>query len=210
MVDLALLQSVSYIAGAVGVLVAAVFYILNMRETTRNRRMALTNTLLQNFTSEEGSRRWVELMQMEWKDFDDYLRKYDSSVNPDNYAKRNMTWNTCDIIGYQYLSGQLDLGTLWSICNNAVPMAWEKFGPIIKEFKRRGVSNSLMWSNFEYLAYEMSKARAERDPGYGMPDIYESDEYYQEFRRRGHPFTLVRLSRWVSGKGIEAAGKRLL
>ena len=42
MVDLALLQSVSYIAGALGVCVAAVYYVLNLRETTKNRRISYT------------------------------------------------------------------------------------------------------------------------------------------------------------------------
>jgi hypothetical protein len=62
MVTLEEIQSAYYMVAATGVLVAAVFYILNMMETTRNRRMALTNNLMQNFTSEEGSKRWAELM----------------------------------------------------------------------------------------------------------------------------------------------------
>ena len=100
MVDLAEIQTAYYMVAATGVLIAVVFYILNMRETTRNRRMALTNSLMQNFTSEEGSRRWMELMLMEWKDFDDFRERYDSSVNPDNFAKRNYIYNTCDMLGY--------------------------------------------------------------------------------------------------------------
>jgi len=46
MVTLEEIQSVYYIVAATGVLVAAVFYILNMRETTRNRRLTLTNNLM--------------------------------------------------------------------------------------------------------------------------------------------------------------------
>jgi hypothetical protein len=38
MVDLALLQSVSYIAGALGVCVAAFYYVLNLRNAERDRR----------------------------------------------------------------------------------------------------------------------------------------------------------------------------
>ncbi len=37
MVDLTLLQSVSYIAGALGVCVAAAYYVLNLREVRLNR-----------------------------------------------------------------------------------------------------------------------------------------------------------------------------
>jgi hypothetical protein len=38
MVDLALLQSVSYIAGALGVLVAAFYYIITLTQQIQNRK----------------------------------------------------------------------------------------------------------------------------------------------------------------------------
>ena len=41
MVDLALLQSVSYIAGALGVCVAAAYYVLNLRISQRNQELTL-------------------------------------------------------------------------------------------------------------------------------------------------------------------------
>jgi hypothetical protein len=154
LVDLVLLQSVSYTAGAISVVLGVIYYAINLRETTRNRRVTLTNALMQSFVSEEGSRRWIELMQSEWKDFDDFLKKYDSSVNLDYFAKRNAVWNTCDILGYQYMTGLLDLGTLWTICNTAVPYTWTKFGPIIEEYKKRGVYYQHTYEYFEYLAVE--------------------------------------------------------
>jgi hypothetical protein len=188
MVDLVLLQSLSYMAGALGVCVAAFYYALNIRETTRTRRVTLTNTLIQSFISEEGSKRYMDLMNMEWKDFDDFYKKYDSSVNPENFAKRNAVYNICDILGYQYLSGQLDLGTIWTVCNDAVPTAWRKFGPIIEEYKRRGEYYKHVYEHFEYLAYELSKIMAKTDPSYKVSPIFKSDEYYREFKRRKLPF----------------------
>jgi len=181
-------QTIGVLVTAASVTVAAVYYMINLRETTRNRRVALTTSLMQNFTSEEGSRRQLELMQMKWRDFDDFRAKYDSSVNPDNYAKRVFVMNTCDMLGYQYLSGQLDLCTLWSVCNNSISACWEKFGPIILEYKKRGDYNQHIWENFEYLAYEMSRAISEVDSGYKMPPVYRSDEYYRGYRRGRHPF----------------------
>jgi hypothetical protein len=41
MVDLSTLQSVSYIAGALGVCVAAVFYVLNLRISRKNQELML-------------------------------------------------------------------------------------------------------------------------------------------------------------------------
>jgi hypothetical protein len=65
MVDLALLQSVSYIAGALGVCVAAIFYVLNLRISQRNMRQTLETRKLQFVTSitnqlisEEGQRKY--------------------------------------------------------------------------------------------------------------------------------------------------------
>ena len=127
-------------------------------------------------------------MNMEWRDFDDFTKKYDSTVNPDNFAKRNAVWNTCDILGYQYMSGQLDLGTLWTIYNKAVPRTWSKFGSIIEEYKKRGELYKHTYEHFEYLAYELSKILKEAEPSFEMSLFFKSDEYYQEFKQRKLPF----------------------
>jgi TRAP-type C4-dicarboxylate transport system permease small subunit len=60
-VDITLLQSVSYVAAAIGVCIAAFYYALNLRETTKNRREILTNNLLQNLYTEEGQMRFITL-----------------------------------------------------------------------------------------------------------------------------------------------------
>ncbi len=99
------MQSVSYIAGSLGLCVAAFYYALSLREANRNRRMTLTTSLMQNFISEEGQKRFIDLMNMQWTNFDDYYKKYDSTVNPENFAKRNCFFNTCEVLGYQYRIG---------------------------------------------------------------------------------------------------------
>jgi hypothetical protein len=43
MVDLVVLQSASYIAGAMGVAIAAIFYVLNLRINQRNQELSLRN-----------------------------------------------------------------------------------------------------------------------------------------------------------------------
>jgi hypothetical protein len=188
MVDLVVLQSISYTAGALSVILGVIYYIINMRETNKNRRVTLTNSLMQSFLSEEMSKRHGEIMQAEWEDFDDFYRKYDSTVNLDFYAKRDSFFRTFDIWGFQYMSGYLDIGTLWAISNEAVPFLWEKYGPIIEEYKARGVYPLHEFEHFEYLAYEMAKMMVKTDPTFKMPSIFRSDEYYREFKRRKHPF----------------------
>ena len=188
MVDLVVLQSVSYTAGALSVILGVIYYIINMRETNKNRRVTLTNSLMQSFLSEEVSRRWLDIMQAEWVDFDDFYRKYDSTVDPDFYAKRDSFWRTFDIWGYQYMSGYLDIGTVWAISNEAVAFTWMKYGPIIEEYKARSGYTPHEFEYFEYLAYEMAKMMAKMDPTFEMSSTFKSDEYYREFKRRKRPF----------------------
>ena len=166
MVDLALLQSVSYIAGALGVCVATFYYAYNIREQTRNRRVTLTNSLMQPFVSEEGKRRFEELWRMEWVDFDDFLRKYDSTVNTDSFVKRASAFDVCEIVGLQYRSGLIDFETVFSVCNTSVPQLWVKFRPVIEEYRKRGVYSMIEYQNFEYLANEITRIMQQRDPSY--------------------------------------------
>jgi hypothetical protein len=121
MVDLIILQSASYVAAAIGVCVAAFYYALNIREQTRNRRVTLTNSLLQSFVSRESLRLLEDLWQMEWSNFDDFVMKYDSTVNPDNFAMRSSVFLRCEVLGRQYRSGVIDLDTLFSVCSTNIP-----------------------------------------------------------------------------------------
>ncbi len=94
MVDLALLQSVSYIAGALGVCVAAIYYLINLRETLRNRRLAFSQNVVQNMQNLEWQQRFMEVMNMHWIDFDDFVKRFDSSVNVEMYARRHSILTT--------------------------------------------------------------------------------------------------------------------
>jgi hypothetical protein len=96
MVELATLQAVSYIMGSLGVFVAAIYYVYNMRISQKNQELALKAQeqtletrqaqLLMNLyqfeSSEEAQRNYCELMNMKWTDYDDLEQKYGSDNNP--------------------------------------------------------------------------------------------------------------------------------
>ena len=163
MVDLSLLQSVSYIAGALGVFIAAVFYVLNLRETTKNRRISYTNTVIQQFLTEEGQRRNIDCYSMQWTDFEDFKKKYDSRVNPENYAKRMSLWLLYDSIGYLYKSGLIDLDTVSNVGGRIIVWDWLKFKPIIEEYRKTDLGPH-GFSNFEYLAEAVLRRQERIDP----------------------------------------------
>lgn len=82
-------------AAAIGVCLAAVYYMLTLRTSQRNIRMSLesrkielTNNILNNLLFEDSWKGFADVMNMEWSDFDDFTKKYDSTVNPELFAKR--------------------------------------------------------------------------------------------------------------------------
>jgi len=168
MVDLAEIQAAYYMVAATGVLVAAVFYILNLRETTRNRRVALTQNLIQTLNSMESIKAQGELMNMEWKNYEDFEKKYGSDNNLDNYSKRFFFFYNLEAIGQLLRDGLADADTLYGVIWNTTLSVWHKFLPTIEENRRR-YSGKDAWSGFEYLVDEMMRIKKQRDPNYVLP-----------------------------------------
>jgi hypothetical protein len=176
MVDLALLQSVSYIAGASGVCIAAVFYVLNLRISQRNmkatletRKLSFVTSITSQLLSEEGQRRYGELMNMEWTDYGDFERKYGSDNNLDNYAKRMSIWNLYNTLGMLLRERLIEPKLLYSI-NNIDPLfMWSKFKDVIAENRRRygGIDN---FADFEFLNNEILRIKLSGDPSFKIPE----------------------------------------
>jgi hypothetical protein len=162
MVDL---QLVGILVTATSVTIAAIYYMVNLRETIRNRRAAFASTVMQSFLSEEGALRWVDLLSMKWTDFDDFVKKYDSTVNRENFAKRMAFWNTCDSLGYQYRTGAIDLETVYNVGGIWLLASWYKFKPIIERYREWEWPTDRL-ANWEYLANAIEKLQKERDLNY--------------------------------------------
>jgi hypothetical protein len=182
MVDLALLQSVSYIAGALGVCIAAIFYVLNLRISQRNqeltlkaqqqtletRKLQFVTSITNQLNSEEGHRRYVELMNMEWKDYDDFERKYGSDYNVDNAAKRFCVWGNYNTLGMLVREKLVEPELLYPIIGGLMNH-WTKFKDVIKEGRKRyGDEDDL--SDFEFLYNEIYRVALSRNPSFKIPE----------------------------------------
>jgi hypothetical protein len=173
MVDIALLQSVSYIAGALGVCVAAIYYVMNLREVTLNRPIQFTNTFILQISSKEGMMHYTHLMLAKWTSIDDYMKKYDSKVDPESFLAHLSYFTTCEVLGFQYKRGLIDLETVYEMCGEPIIDTWLMYKPIIEEYKRLGEYGKDSFVNFEYLAVELAKIKRSRDPEYRRDKIEE-------------------------------------
>ena len=184
MVDIALLQSLSYIAGALGVFVAAIYYVLNLRISQRNqelvlkaqqqtletRKLQFVTSITNQLNSEEGHRRYAELMNMEWKDYDDFERKYGSDNNIDNAAKRFCVWQTFNTLGMLVREKLVEPELLYPILDGSVLNHWSKFKDVIKEQRKRYGGGRDDLSDFEFLYNEIYRVALSRDPSFKIPE----------------------------------------
>ena len=176
MVDLALLQSVSYIAGALGVCVAAIFYVLNlrisqrnMRQTLETRKLSFVTSITNQLLSEEGERRYGELLNMEWRDYDDFEKKYGSDYNMENYAKRMNVWNTYNTLGMLVREKLIEPEAIYGIDNVNPCFVWSKFKDVIREWRKRyGAKDT--FSDWEFLNNEILRIALSKDPSFKVPE----------------------------------------
>jgi len=119
--------------------------------------------------SKETLQRSMELLNMEWDDFDDFLNKYDSEVNIEDAAKRYSSWLANDGLGYLLYHDLIDEDMAYWLGGSGLVRQWYKWEPIIEEYRKRLNDPELcFW--FEYYVTRMKKLRDEKD----LPEVLTS------------------------------------
>jgi len=172
MVDL---QTLSLMLAATSIVIAASYYILTLRNTRLTRQAQLFNQVYQTFSTTELHRNYMELLNYEWKDYEDFERKYGSNTNLDSYSKRASLWLWFNGMGLLMQKKLIDPEMVYFTAGNQALWTWAKFEPIIKEICR-GYNVSDSFEHFEYLVNEMRKISDRR--GSQLADIPETFATY--------------------------------
>jgi hypothetical protein len=151
MVDLTLLQSVSYMAGALGVCVAAIFYVLNLRISQRNQELTLKAQqqtletrqaqlfmpIYATFYSEWWQEAYNSYMGATFDGYDDYVAKYGLKANPDEYILHGRAETYLEGIGVLVKRGLIDPSFVDDLMSSGITAFWEKFKPVFLEHRVR-------------------------------------------------------------------------
>jgi len=149
-----MLQTVSIVIASAGVFAAAIYYIFQIRHQTRLRQTDLTMRLYTSWVSEELTKPWLKVWNLEFADYDDFKKKYGTyfSDNSENVALLSVL-NSFLIMG---LLLQKKLVDPEIVSRLPVSMTWNKVKPIV-EGVRKQFNNSTMYEEFEYLYNEVKK-----------------------------------------------------
>ena len=119
MVELAEIQVAYYMVAATGVLVAAVYYIYNMRinqramkTTLETRQAQCMSQISDEINSLENWKIVWELFSMQWTDWEDFEKRYGLTGNPEAAARRMSLFGRARIIH----NCRHSLNSLLSIC----------------------------------------------------------------------------------------------
>jgi hypothetical protein len=141
-----------------GVIAGFKYYVINVRNAQKTRELSLkaqelslkaqeqaletrqTQIFMQIYeqlNSKETHKSFMELMNQEIGDYNEYLKKYDSSVNPAHYATRAQIWYSYNQIGELLRRGIIEPELVHPAVGTMVVLMWEKWVDIIKEVRVR-------------------------------------------------------------------------
>jgi len=169
MIDQSALQTIGILLAGVSLTVAATYYTLTLRNNERTRKTQIFMQIFHQVISREFQRDWIDLMNMEWENYDDFENKYGSDNNPENYAKRVSTWMAMNGIGAMMVDGLIDPERLLKLVGTSSQFLWIKFKPIIYEQRARyGMPNAYQY--FEQMAETLKNELRRQNEDFKLPE----------------------------------------
>ena len=117
----------------------------------------------------EFGKRWGEVMDYEYTDFDDFWEKYGGPTTRDAWSKWQSVARFLNGVGVLLKQNMVDIDLVEELLANIVFISWYKMSPIVLGFREytkyqnEGKGKSTKYeqlSGFEYLYNELNK----RDP----------------------------------------------
>lgn len=163
MVDI---STISIMIAAGSVVAGISLAVLQLRNLVKTRKTGVVINLYGTFGSEEFRIKLLELMALEFRDYDDYVNKYGP------YFSNNPASRTVAVVGVYFEGvgvllhrGLIDAEFTYDLLSSPVEFTWEKMKPIVEGLRvQMGRSDPYMF--FEYLYNEMKRIDRKR----GIPD----------------------------------------
>ena len=165
-----------------GLLVGIFYYIMTLRNQNKIRETQWIWQLLNRKTDKEVMSGFLKMITSSWKDHDDFLQKYDSTVNHEHATIRQSSWYFFDIMGIMAKQGKINLEMIYPFYNMHVLLLWFKYETEIK-IMREGVMDKDYMEGLEYLADEMFKMRKSRGLNIPTALLHPTSELYDQYNR---------------------------
>jgi hypothetical protein len=156
-------EFLAIVVSILGLAASITYYAIILRNQNETRQTQVFIQIHEQLNSIETHTIFMELMNLEIKDYDEYVQKYDSVVNPEHYARRAHIWYIYSTIGELLRLGVIQPEIIHRLLiGPQVILMWEKWEFVIKQ-NRINENAPEIWAGFEYLATEMKKFREKKE-----------------------------------------------
>jgi hypothetical protein len=147
---------ISAVVAAAGVLIGVVLTVQELRHLVRQRRTDLVTRLSNDmFANREFIEAFVDIFQAEFRDYDDFVKKYGEPISRNQVPLSFMMMgNFFEQIGVLFRNRLIDTPVVGQLF--PINIVWEKMKPIA-EGMRKEYHNPEFYVWFEYLSNEMKK-----------------------------------------------------
>jgi len=142
-------QTVSIAVASTGVFLAAIYYIIQIRHQTKVRQTDLVMRLYSTFGSKEFQDAWTRIESIEFKNYDEYVKKYGSG----DYVQCATFFEG---IGVLLQNRLIDINLVDALFGVPLKYMYERMKPIIEGNKQQ-FHNQRVFEYFEYLYNEMNR-----------------------------------------------------
>jgi hypothetical protein len=152
-------QNISIVLTGIGLIVALYYYTLILRESNKARQAELYMQLSQSFRNPVFLKKYHEILyKYEWKDFDDWLKKYGIENNIEAHTNILSVLSLFETLGVLLQRNLIDRKIVEKQASAVLIPLWEKLESVIKE-ERKIRNQPTMYTDSEYLYEELIKSR---------------------------------------------------
>jgi len=160
-------EFIALILTGLGLTASIVYYANILSNANKTQQMQLETRQAQLFMpiyftyySEEYIKAFSEIMSWEYDDYEDYMAKYGSDVNPEAYLMYRKVFGYLEGLGVLVRRGLIDPSLVDDLMSGAIVGYWEKFEPFFIE-RRKRLNWPQVGEQIEYL-YNQVKPIADK------------------------------------------------
>jgi hypothetical protein len=148
------IQTISIGMASTGVLVAAIYYMFQLRHQTKLRQTEILSRLYSKITERDFLEAWKRFINFDAKDPAAFIEKHgsESFFTTDN----NMVVTTLDEIGILLMRKLVDINLVDQLLHDHTCLVWEKTRPFIEDVRKTYPMPNLA-IGLEYLYNELKK-----------------------------------------------------
>jgi len=150
------IPSISAIVAAVGVIIGVVLTVLELRDLVKQRQSDLVLRLYTTFGSNEFQERWTEFIKGDYKDYDDFVRRYNIRSNP----APEPTY-LFEALGVLLRNRLIEISLVDDLFTGPCKWLWEKLKPIAEDTRKK-LNYPQYAEHIEYLYNELKKREQHR------------------------------------------------